>query len=98
MPRDGQLQQHNAFKPQKKGTRRRKIRNEEEQIAHLRKHVQSTKHPVGNTTAVKWSPYYRDFPESRQRNIDPILLIMTAMLMLDFLTLTSSAIQIPSSR
>ncbi len=64
MPRDGQLQQYNVFKTQTMGTRRRKIRNEEEQIAHLQKHVQSTKHPVGNTMAAKWSPYYRDFPES----------------------------------
>jgi hypothetical protein len=35
MPRDGQSQQHNASMPQTRGTRRRKIRDEEEQIARL---------------------------------------------------------------
>jgi hypothetical protein len=71
MPRDGQLQQYNAFTPWTRGTRRRKIRDEEEQIARLQKCVQSTKHQEGSTTAAKRSPYYRDFPESRRCNIHP---------------------------
>jgi hypothetical protein len=33
MPRDGRSQQYNASTPQTRGTRRRKIRDEEEQIA-----------------------------------------------------------------
>jgi hypothetical protein len=68
MPRDGRLQQYNDSTPQRRGARRRKIRNEEERNAHLVKRVQSTKHPEGNTTAEKGSPYYRNFPKSRQRN------------------------------
>ncbi len=43
----------------------------EEQIAHLLKPVQITKHPEGNTPAEKGSPYYRNFPKSQQRNIHP---------------------------
>ncbi len=71
MPRDGWLQQYNASTPQKRGTRRRKIRDEEEQIAHPLKHGQSTKHPEGNTTTEKGSLFYRNFPKSWQRNIHP---------------------------
>jgi hypothetical protein len=63
--RDRQLQQYNASTPQARRTRRRKVRDEEEQIARQLKRVQSTKHPEGNTTAEKGSPYYRNFPESR---------------------------------
>jgi hypothetical protein len=69
MPRDGRLQQYNNSTPQTRGTRRRKIRDEEERNAHPVKRVQSTKHLEGNTTAEKGSPYYRNFPESRRRNI-----------------------------
>jgi hypothetical protein len=43
--------------------------DEEEQIAHQLKHVQSTMHLEGNTTAEKGSPYYRNFPESQRCNI-----------------------------
>ncbi len=68
-PRDGRLQQYNNSTPRRRGTRRRKIRNEEERNAHPVKHVQSTKHPEGNTTAEKGSLYYRNFSESQQRNI-----------------------------
>jgi hypothetical protein len=35
MPRGEQLQQYNASTPQIRGTRKRMIRDEEEQIAHL---------------------------------------------------------------
>jgi hypothetical protein len=65
MPRDGPLQQYTDSTPQTRGTRRRKIRNEEERNAHPVKHVQRTKHLEGNTTAKKGSPYYRNFPESQ---------------------------------
>ncbi len=68
-PRDGRLQQYNNSTPHMRGTRSRKIRNEEERNAHPVKCVQSTKHPEGNTTAEKGSPYYRNFPESQRRNI-----------------------------
>jgi hypothetical protein len=64
-PRDGWSQQYNASTPQTMGTGRRKIRDEEERIARLPKHVQTTQHPEENTMAEKWSPYYRDFPESQ---------------------------------
>jgi ubiquitin C-terminal hydrolase len=70
-PRDGRSQQYNTSTPQTRGTRRRKIRDEEQRIAHPLKCVQSTKHPEGNTTAEKVSPYYRNFPGSKQRNIYP---------------------------
>ena len=33
-PKDGQLQQYNVSTPQTRGTRRREIRDEKEQIAH----------------------------------------------------------------
>jgi hypothetical protein len=69
MPRDGGSQQYNDSTPQTRMTRRRKIRNEEERNACLVKCVQTTKHPEGHTTAEKGSPYYRNFPESRRRNI-----------------------------
>jgi hypothetical protein len=65
MPRDEQLQQYNTSTPQVRGARRRKIKDEEEQIARLLKRGKSTKHPEGNTTAEKGSPYYRNFPESQ---------------------------------
>jgi hypothetical protein len=71
MPRDGQSLQYNASTPQARGARRRKIRNEEKQIAHLLKRVQSTKHPGENTTAEMGPPYYRNFPKSQQCNIHP---------------------------
>jgi hypothetical protein len=61
MPRDGQSQQYNDSTPQTKGTRRRKMRNEENRNACPLKRVQTTKHPEGNTTAEKGSPYYRNF-------------------------------------
>jgi hypothetical protein len=64
MPRDRRSQQYNAFTPQTRGTRRRKIRNKEEWNARLLKHVQSTNHPEEKTTDEKGSPYYRNFPES----------------------------------
>jgi hypothetical protein len=35
------------------------------------KHVQNIEHPEGNTMAELGSPYYRNFPKSRQRNIHP---------------------------
>jgi hypothetical protein len=62
--RDGQSQQYNNSTLQMRGTRKKKIRNEEERNAHPVKHVQSTKHSEGNTTAEKGSPYYRNFPKS----------------------------------
>ncbi len=96
MPRDGQLQQHNNSTPQTRATRRRKIRDEEEWNAHPLKRGYTTKHPEGNTTAEKGSPYYRNFPSPD--NAIYMILIVTAMLMLASKTLTSSAIQIPSSR
>ncbi len=58
MPRDGRLQQYNNSTPQTRGTRRRKMRDEENQNARPLKHVQTTKHPEGNTMAEKGSPYY----------------------------------------
>ncbi len=94
--RDRQLQQYNASTPQARRTRRRKVRDEEEQIARQLKRVQSTKHPEGNTTAEKGSPYYRNFPESRWRNIHHTDSDSHANAGLQ--TLMSSAIQIPSSR
>jgi hypothetical protein len=69
MPRDEQLQQHNDSTPQTRGTRRRKMRDEENWNARPLKPVQTTKHPEGNTTADKGSPYYRIFPKSRRCNI-----------------------------
>ncbi len=69
MPSDGQLQQYDNSTPQTRGTRRRKMRDEENRNARPLKRVQTTKHPEGNTTADKGSPYYRNFPESQQRNI-----------------------------
>jgi hypothetical protein len=65
MPRDGRLQQYNDSTPQTRGTRSRKIRNEEERNSRPVKCAQSTKHPEGNTMAEKGSPYYRNFPESQ---------------------------------
>ncbi len=91
MPRDGQSEQYNASTPQTRGTRRRKIGDEEKQIARPLKFVQSTKHPEGNTMAEKESPYYRNFPESQRCNIHPTDNDSHA-------NATSSAIQIPSSR
>jgi hypothetical protein len=96
MSRDGWLQQYNNSTPQMRGTQRRKIRDEEEWNARPLKRVQSTKHPEGNTTAEKGSPYSEIFPSPD--NATYMILIVTAMLMLDYKTLTSSAIQIPSSR
>jgi hypothetical protein len=64
-PRDGGLQQYKDSTPQTRGTRRRKIRDEEEQNARPLKRVQSTKHPEGNSTAEKGSPCYRNFPKSQ---------------------------------
>jgi hypothetical protein len=64
MPRDGQLQQYNNSTPQMRGTRRRKMRDDENRNACPLKCVQTTKHLEGNTTAEKGSPYYRNFPES----------------------------------
>jgi hypothetical protein len=69
MPRDGQLQQYNNSTPQTRGTRRKKMRDKENRKASLLKCVQTTKHPEGNTTAEKGSPYYRNFPKSQRRNI-----------------------------
>jgi hypothetical protein len=69
MPRDGQSQQYNKSTPQTRGTRRRKIRHEEERNDRMVKPIQSTKDPEGNTMAEKGSPYYRNFTESQQRNI-----------------------------
>jgi hypothetical protein len=69
MPRDGRLQQYNDSIPQTRGTRRRKMRDEENQNAPPLKPVQTTKHPEGNTMAEKGSPYYRNFPKSQRRNI-----------------------------
>ncbi len=45
------------------------MRDEENPNAHPLKRVQTTKHPEGNTTAEKGSPYYRNFPKSWQCNI-----------------------------
>jgi hypothetical protein len=58
MPRDGQSQQYKASTPKTRETRRRKIRDEEEQIACPQKPVQATQHLEENTTAAKQSPYY----------------------------------------
>jgi hypothetical protein len=69
MPRDGRLQQFNNSTPQTRGTRRRKMRDEENRNARLLKCVQTTKHPEGDTTAEKRSPHYRNFPKSQQCNI-----------------------------
>jgi hypothetical protein len=44
-PRHGQLQKYNNSTPQTMGTRRRKMRDEENWNAHPLKHVQSNKHP-----------------------------------------------------
>jgi hypothetical protein len=95
-PRDEQLQQYNDSTPQTRGTRRRKMRDEENRNACLHTCVQNTKHLEGNTTAEKGSPYYRNFLSPD--NATYMILIVTAMLMLDSKTLMSSAIQIPSSR
>jgi hypothetical protein len=59
MPRDGRSQQYNDSTPQTRGTRRRKIRNEEKWNAYPVKRVQSTKNPEGNTTAEKGTLYYQ---------------------------------------
>jgi hypothetical protein len=64
MPKDRRSQQYNNSTPQMTGTRRRKMMDEEKRNACLLKHVQTTKHPKGNTTAEKGSPYYRFFLES----------------------------------
>jgi ubiquitin C-terminal hydrolase len=69
MPSNGQSQQYNNSTPQTRGTRRRKMRDEENQNAHSLKRVQTTKHPEGNTMAEKGSPYDRNFPKSQQCNI-----------------------------
>jgi ubiquitin C-terminal hydrolase len=69
MPRDGRLQQYNNSTPQTRGTRRRKIRDEDNWNARPLKCVQTTKHLEGNTMARKGSPYYRNFPESQRCNI-----------------------------
>ncbi len=69
MPRDGRSQQNSNSTPQTRGTRRRKMRDEENRNTHPLICDQTTKHPEGNTTAEKGSPYYRIFPESQQRNI-----------------------------
>jgi ubiquitin C-terminal hydrolase len=69
MPRDGQSQQYNDSTPQVRGTRRRKMRDKENQIARQLKRVQTTKHPEGNIMADGGSPYYRKFPESQRCNI-----------------------------
>ncbi len=45
------------------------MRDEENWNARPLKHVQTTKHPEGNTTVDKGSPYYRNFPESHGLNI-----------------------------
>jgi ubiquitin C-terminal hydrolase len=45
------------------------MRDEENRNARLLKRVQTTKHPEGNTTAEKESPYYRNFSESQRGNI-----------------------------
>jgi hypothetical protein len=58
MPSGGQSQQYNASTPQTRGTRRRKMRDEEYRIACPQKYVQTTQHPVGNTTAAERSSYY----------------------------------------
>jgi hypothetical protein len=63
MPRVGQLQHFNNSTPQMRGTRKRKIRDEEEWNAHPLKRIQSTKHPEGNTMDEKGSPYYRFFSQ-----------------------------------
>jgi hypothetical protein len=70
MPKDGQSQQYNNSTPQMRGTRRRKMRDEEIRNARPLKPVQTTKHPEGNTTAEKGSPYYRKFPKSQRHNIN----------------------------
>jgi hypothetical protein len=69
MPRDGGLQQCNNSTPQTRGTKRRKMRDEENWNACPLKRFQTTQHPEGNTTADKGSPYYRNFPKSRRCNI-----------------------------
>jgi hypothetical protein len=96
MPRDEQSRQYNNSTPQRRGTRRRKMRDEENQNACLLKCVQTTKHPEGNTMAERGLHIIEIFlsPE----NATYMILIVTAMLMLDSKTLMSSAIQIPSFR
>jgi hypothetical protein len=56
MPRDGRLQQYNNSTPQTRRAGRRKMSDEENWNARPLKHVQTTKHPEGNTTAEKGSP------------------------------------------
>jgi hypothetical protein len=96
MPRDGGLQQYTDSTPQTRGTRRRKIRNEEERNARPVKRVQTIKHLEGNTTAEKGLHIIEIFPSPDSATY--MILIVTAMLMLDSKTLTSSAIHILSSR
>jgi hypothetical protein len=63
--------------------------------AFQRRRRRIIKHSEGNTMAEKGSPYYRNFPESQQYNINPTDSDSHAML--DSKTLTPYAIQIPSS-
>jgi hypothetical protein len=93
MPRDGQSQQYNVSTPQMRGTRRRKIRDEEERNARLFRVLSIQR----ETQRLKRGLHIIKIFLSLN-NVTYMILIVIAMLMLDFKTLTSSAIQIPSSR
>jgi hypothetical protein len=93
MPRDGQSQQHNTSTPQMRGTRRKKIRDEEEQNAHLLRVLSIRR----ETQWLKRGLHIIEFFPS-PNNVAYMILILIAMPMLDFKTLASSAIQISSSR
>jgi hypothetical protein len=96
MPRDGRLQQYNASTPQTRGTRRRKFRDVEEQTpVHL--NVFRVLSILRETQRLKEGLHIIEIFLSLD-NATYVILIVTAMLMLDFKTLTSSAIQIPSLR
>jgi hypothetical protein len=91
MPNDGQSHQYNDSTPQTRGTRRRKMRDEEKRNAHpalsIRRETQRLK---------RGYHIIEIFPSPDDATY--MILIVTAMLMLDSKTLTSSAIQIPSYR
>jgi hypothetical protein len=92
MPRDGGLQQYNNSTPQTKATRRRKMRDEENQNARLLRLLSIRR----VTQWLKRGLHIIEiFPSPN--NATYMILIVTAMLMLDSKTLTSLAIQIPSS-
>jgi hypothetical protein len=81
MPRDGRSQQYNASTPQARGTRRRKIKDEEEQIAP-RSNVFRVLSIQRETQRLKRGLHIIEiFPSPDDATY--ILMIVTAMLMLD---------------